>query len=82
MAVQNVDKTLRDIRRPSERILRQSGLLAIASTQLVIGLRYSLLIVLIPDSNLAGLAQIVIDRVRNEIADPAVCVGAVLFDKR
>jgi len=38
-----------------------------------IGPGYSLLVVLIPESNLAGLAQIVFDRLRNQIADPAVC---------
>ena len=31
---------------------------------------------------LAGLAEIVIDRLRNEIADAAVCIGAILFDER
>jgi hypothetical protein len=38
-----------------------------------IGPGYSLLVVLIPESDLAGLAQIAFDRLRNRIADPAVC---------
>lgn len=71
MAVWTVDKTPRDIRRPSERVLVGRARSRVHTSG--IGPGYSLLIVLIPESNLAGLAQIVFDRLRNRIADPAVC---------
>jgi hypothetical protein len=34
------------------------------------------------DGHLAGLAEVVVDRLRNEIADPSVRIGTILLDER